>query len=262
MGQILNRLWLGAFVLSESSQLCPQSYKHEQEEQGRRLCSESTPPPLPNLRSPVPDHGPGRSRALRRRRRRRGGRAPGLRRRGFRGLGRAPRRAPAERCLPLRLPRLPRRAEPPEQRQHGTLPIRSLPFHSPRRDAAPPVAPAGREPGVAVAGAALHLVHGVRGGGFRGGAADGVPARPRRRHLRLPPLHRRQPRPVLVRAPPQSSLSISLFGTAAGLAGISRGSLRRIVGAIESSHPVRSKEQQRNATREQGNFRCGSLHCN
>jgi hypothetical protein len=58
---------------------------------------------------------------------------------------------------------------------------------------------AGREPGVGVAGAPVHVVHGVLGGGLAGGAADGVQARARARHLRLPPLHRRQPRPLLVK---------------------------------------------------------------
>jgi hypothetical protein len=66
---------------------------------------------------------------------------------------------------------------------------------------------AGREPGVDLAGRAVHVLHGVLGGGLRGGAVDGVQVRARRRHLRLPPLHRRQPRPFLVRshAPPATS---------------------------------------------------------
>lgn len=64
---------------------------------------------------------------------------------------------------------------------------------------------AGREPGLHLAGRALHVLHGVLGGGLRGRAVDGIQARARGRHLRLPPLYRSEPPTVLVSTLARSS---------------------------------------------------------
>lgn len=90
----------------------------------RRAQRARHPPRPPNFAcSPQRLHGGRRRRARVGRRRRRGGRAPGRRPRlpprARLGDGGAPRRAPAELRLPLRLPRLPCGAEPPKHCQHG-----------------------------------------------------------------------------------------------------------------------------------------------